>query len=153
MLYDSTKLLLQGILRALETNDENRFDDQTQAGNACLYEMHQMSGPLYTPFRSDKPNANARAQYRHPEELTRAIPHVRNMVIAIRHKDQIRALESGRMALNELNDTRLTVVSGGRTKQAPETSEVRQESKPTPRQLVLVKGGGPSGKRGMTLCQ
>jgi hypothetical protein len=35
--------------------------------------------------------------------LHRAIPHVRTMVIAIRHKDQTRALESGKAALAEMN--------------------------------------------------
>jgi len=71
MLYDSTKSLLQSILRSLETVDATGWDDQTESGNACLYEMHQMLGRLYTPFRSDKLNANALAQDSHPEKLTR----------------------------------------------------------------------------------
>ena len=53
MLYDSTKSLLQSILRSLETDDETRWDDQTESGNACLYEMHQMSRPLYKAYKSD----------------------------------------------------------------------------------------------------
>src|SRR5664279_1395557 len=45
MLYDSTKALLQSILRSLETTGEIRWDEHTESGNACLYEMHQMSRP------------------------------------------------------------------------------------------------------------
>ena len=55
MLYDSTKSLLQSILRSLETGDETRWDDQTESGNACLYEMHQMSGPLYKAYKIRQP--------------------------------------------------------------------------------------------------
>ena len=102
MLYDSTKGLLQSILRSLETGDEGRWDDQTESGNACLYEMHQMSGPLYRAYRSD---TNSVAQSRLPEKLNRAMPHVRTMVIAIRHKDQATAVVSGRVALAEMNGT------------------------------------------------
>jgi hypothetical protein len=103
MLYDSTKGLLQSILRSLETGDEIAWDDQIESGNACLYEMHQMSGSLYKPYKSDSLNANSRAQSSLPEKLNRAMPHVRMMVIAIRHKDQARALESGKAALAEMN--------------------------------------------------
>ena len=54
MLYDSTKALLQSILRSLETSDEIRWDEHTESGNACLYEMHQMARPLYKAYRTDK---------------------------------------------------------------------------------------------------
>jgi hypothetical protein len=103
MLYDSTKSLLQSILRSLETGDETRWDDQTESGNACLYEMHQMSGALYKAYRSDRLNADSLVQSTLPDKLNRAMPHVRTMVIAIRHKDQTRALESGKAALAEMN--------------------------------------------------
>ena len=103
MLYDSTKSLLQSILRSLETGDETRWDDQTESGNACLYEMHQMSGALYKAYRSDRLNADSLVQSTLPDKLNRVMPHVRTMVIAIRHKDQTRALESGKAALAEMN--------------------------------------------------
>jgi hypothetical protein len=102
MLYDSTKALLQGILRSLETTDEIRWDEQTESGNSCLYEMHQMARPLYKAYRTDKQNANSQAQIGFPEKLSRAMPHVRSMVIAIRHKDQVTAVESGKSALAEM---------------------------------------------------
>jgi hypothetical protein len=103
MLYDSTKGLLLSILRSLETGDENRWDDRTESGNACLYEMHQMKGPQYKAYRSDSSNAYSLPQSSLPEKLNRAMPHVRTMVIAIRHKDQDRAIESGKAALAEMN--------------------------------------------------
>ncbi|HLY18487.1 MAG TPA: hypothetical protein VKR61_14745 [Bryobacteraceae bacterium] len=94
---------MQSILKSLATVDDAGWDDQTESGNACLYEMHQMSGSLYTAYKRDRTNANSLAQSNLPEKLSRAIPHVRTMVIAIRHKDQARALESGKAALAEMN--------------------------------------------------
>ncbi len=111
MLYDSTKSLLQSILRALETGDQTRWDDQTESANACLYEMHQMSRSLYRPYKSDRLNANSLAQSTLPDKLCRAIPHVRTMAIAIRHRDEARALESGKAALAEMNGTSHSAVS------------------------------------------
>ena len=105
MLYESTKGLLQSILRSLESGDETRWDDQVESGNACLYEMHQMSRPLYKAYRPDKFNANSVVQSALPEKLNLAMPYVRTMVIAIRHKDQTRALESGKAALAEMDGT------------------------------------------------
>ena len=145
MLNDSTKSLLQSILRSLETGDETRWDDQTESGNACLYEMHQMSRSLYTPFRSDRLNATSLAQDSLPGKVTRAMPHIRTMVIAIRQKDQIRALESGKAALAELNGNRCSVIAGGRTEPtttSKEASAVQQDKKPTRKRRVLVASSG-----------
>ena len=102
MLYDSTKTLLQSMLRSLQSTEEIRWDEHTESGNACLYEMHQMSRPQYKAYRTDKQNANSQAQAGFPEKLSRAMPHVRSMVIAIRHKDQPTAVESGKSALAEM---------------------------------------------------
>jgi len=142
MLYDSTKSLLHSILRSLETVDDAGWDDQTESGNACLYEMHQMSRSLYKPFRSDRLNGNALAQDSHPEKLTRAIPHVRSMVIAIRHKNQAQALESGRAALAEMNGTRRSIVSGGRTEPTMESKEaaVVVKVRRVPKQALASSG-------------
>src|ERR1022692_422956 len=136
MLYDSTKILLQSILRSLETVEEAGWDDQTESGTSCLYEMHQMSGSLYQPYRADRLNANSRAQSGLPEKLNRAIPHVRTMVIAIRHKDQARALESGKAALAEMNGAIPPIPSGFHAKSMTGSKE--------------ASGGrkhGPVGKR------
>jgi len=146
MLYDSTKSLLQSILRSLETGDGTGWDDQTESGNACLYEMHQMAGRLYTPFRSDRLNANSMAQDSHPEKLTRALPHVKTMVIAIRHKNQIQAVESAKAALAELNGTiRPSIISGGRTEPSTgskEASDVKQDKKPTRKRRLRAASSG-----------
>src|SRR5580700_9257686 len=83
VLYDSTKGLLQSILRSLEAGDEARWDDRTESGNACLYEMHQMSAPFYKAYRSDTTGANSPMQSSFPDKLNRAMPYVRTMVIAI----------------------------------------------------------------------
>jgi len=114
MLYDSTKSLLQTILRSLETGGDAGWDDQTESGNSCLYEMHQMSGSQYQPYRPDRLNANSMVQSHLAEKLNRAIPHVRTMVIAIRHKDQTQALESGKAALAEMNGASRSIPSDSR---------------------------------------
>jgi hypothetical protein len=140
MLYESTKNLLQSILLSLETGGESRWDDQTESGNACLYEMHQMCGPLYKAYRSDNLNAGAALQGTFPAKLVRAMPHVRLMMIAIRHKDQIHALESGRAALSEMNGTSLMMASGSH---GPE-SRARKSAHVTTKHEEPV---APTGKR------
>ena len=112
MLYESTKSLLQSIVQSLEIGDQTRWDDRTESGNACLYEMHQMCKPLYKGYKSDRLNAGSAGPSTIPESLNRAIPHVRTMVIAIRHKDQTRAIASGRAALAALNCASHSRVSG-----------------------------------------
>ena len=102
MLYDSTKSVLRSMLRSLETGAETRWDDQTESGNECLYEMHQMSGSLDKAYRSDSLDAGSPAQRTLPEKLKRAMPHIRMMVTAIRHRDQPTALVSGKAALAEM---------------------------------------------------
>ncbi len=102
MLYDSTKSLLQGILRSLETRENLLWDDHIESGKQCLYEMHQMSRPLYKGYRSEGPNAKVSHQVPVSAKVNRAIPHVKLMVSAIRRKDQATALECGRAALAEM---------------------------------------------------
>lgn len=132
MLYDSTKTLLQSILRTLESGDESRWDDQIESGNACLYEMHQMAAPMYKAYRTDSLNANSVAQNSLPEKLYRAMPHVRSMVIAIRHRDRTKALESGKTALAEMN--------GGVSFRAAVTATERNTVNHTPASVSRQKG-------------
>ena len=106
MLYESTNTLLQSILVGLETGDESRWEDNVESGNACLFEMHQMSRPLYRAYRTDSLKASSARQSDIHGRLSRAIPHVRSMVIAIRHRDRARALESGNCALVEMYGAR-----------------------------------------------
>lgn len=112
MLHESTKNLLQSILDSLEAGHDVRWDDLTESGSTCLYEMHQMSRPLYKAYTSDSSTTGGVVQRSFPEKVNRAIPHVRMMVIAIRHKAQTRALESARAALAELNGSSPSEASG-----------------------------------------
>ena len=144
MLYNSTRSLLQSILLSLEADVETNWDEQTESGNACLYEMHQMSGPLYKAYKSDSLGANSAVQSTLPGKLNRAMPHVRTMVIAIRHKDQTRALESGKEALAEMNDTDPSRASKLFT--GPKT-EIREVSNVVQQHSDQVDAGAPRDLR------
>jgi hypothetical protein len=100
MLYDSTKTLIRGMLRDLETIEAVQWDDQAELGRECLYEIHQMTRPQYKGWRAD-----AKGQSKSTPEFakaTRAIPFIKSMVSAIRRKDQVTAVTSGRAALAEM---------------------------------------------------
>jgi hypothetical protein len=101
MLYDSTKVLLRGILWSLQTPDKVGWEDQVESGTACLYEIHQMARPMYRAYRTD---AASKGPLLVPvyERAARAIPHVKSMVRAMRRKDQAMAVECGRAALAEM---------------------------------------------------
>ena len=43
MLYDSTKVLLRGILQSLQNPEKVGWEDQVELSGECLYEMHQMA--------------------------------------------------------------------------------------------------------------
>jgi len=98
MLGISTKMALIGILQSLETGDPSVWDDQNESGKYCLLEMHQMATPGYTGSRGELGSNPGPAR----ERLRRAIPHVNTMLRAIRRKDQVAALESGKLALAEM---------------------------------------------------
>jgi len=100
MLYDSTKVLIRGMLREMETAGAVQWDSQAELGRECLYEMHQMTRPQYRGWRSDgKSHSNGAPEL---VKATRAIPFVKSMVSAIRRKDQASAVISGRAALAEM---------------------------------------------------
>ena len=99
MLYDSTKTLLRSTLQSLETVDETTWDDQIESIKACLYEMHQMSAPLFRAYKKDALNAHSPAHNPICDKLNRALPHVKSMLSAVRQKDRAAALESGKAAL------------------------------------------------------
>jgi len=94
MLYDSTKSLLRNILRSLESAESTPWDDHLESSKACLFEMHQMSRGLGKAYKSDKALEAQR--------VARAMPHVRTMAIAIRLRDQAKAIEASRAALAEM---------------------------------------------------
>jgi len=101
MLYDSTKVLLRGILLSLQEAGKIGWEDEAESACQCSYEMHQMARPLYQGYRSDPVNKTP-LLVPVSERAARAIPHVKLMVRAIRRKDQAAALESGRAAFAEM---------------------------------------------------
>src|SRR5690348_4716609 len=102
MMYESTRALLRSIVQSL-TGSEVAWDDEIESGRECLYEMHQMTRaltflgkPAYHRWAADIPDLG---------KLQRAIPHVKEMVVAIQHRDQATALCTGKAALAEMNGT------------------------------------------------
>ncbi|HXK05670.1 MAG TPA: hypothetical protein VMS37_24920 [Verrucomicrobiae bacterium] len=102
MLYDSTKVLLKGILDGLEKAKQPEWDGQIESCHQCLYEMHQMCRPSYRAYQSTSSDKRA-APRPNPEWLARAIPHVKLMLAAIRRRDRTGAMERGNAALAEMN--------------------------------------------------
>ena len=99
MVYDSTKTLLCSIIRSLETTDEAAWDDLHELGKECIYEMSQMTRQFYQPCRKDSANTQWPSRLPDSEKGIEAMPHVKAMVSAIRHRDQGTALESAKAAL------------------------------------------------------
>ena len=96
MLYNSTKTFLRSIIQSLEGAEEVGWDDQNESAKECLYEMFQMTGPGVTPAAETPVGKN----------LSRAIPHAKAMLNAIRHRDRATAVERGEAALAEMNGNR-----------------------------------------------
>jgi hypothetical protein len=96
MLFESTKTLLRSIVQSLEKGDTSVWDDRLESGLQCQYELHQMSRSSTRAYKVGSVPMADRA--------IRAIPHVRSMTIAIRKRNQALALESGRMAIVELEE-------------------------------------------------
>lgn len=101
MLYDSTKVLLRGILKALESADKIGWDEQAELAGECSFEMHQMARPLYQGYRIDGVKKTP-TLVPVSERAARAIPHVKSMARAIRRRDQTAAMRSGTAALAEM---------------------------------------------------
>jgi hypothetical protein len=100
MLYDSTKTLLRNILKSLETPGKVTWDDQIEYGKECLFEMHQMSRGLQRAYKTD--SQRPKLQVSDTEKVNRAMPHVKSMTSAMRGKDQVKAIQSGKAALAEM---------------------------------------------------
>jgi len=100
MLFESTSVFLRNIVQALESENETRWDDHTEAGSQCIYELHQMASS--SSLRAD-PNLYPTSA--NPDSAVRAIPYMKRMNLAIRHKDRSAAVEAGKAALSELHHT------------------------------------------------
>lgn len=98
---------MRSIVQCLAGNDEVAWDDQIESGRECLYEMHQMTR---APSLLDESSYH-RWPANIPDlgKLHRAMPHVKEMVTAIQHRDQTTALHSGKAALAEMNGTSLSM--------------------------------------------
>jgi hypothetical protein len=101
MLHDSTKGLLIKMVMSLEKTGD-AWDDDAESGRECLYEMHQMTRPTFRAYRSDSAETKWRTRLPDAAKLNRAMPHVKLMVSAIRRRDRVMALASGRAALAEM---------------------------------------------------
>ena len=99
MLQESTKGLLIKIVQLLETADQVDWDDQGQSGRECLYEMHQMTRPTFQAYKMDSKDSKWPLHLPDSAKLNNALPHVKAMVTAIRHRDRSAALISGKAAL------------------------------------------------------
>jgi hypothetical protein len=102
MLCDSTKTLMRTILHSLNAPDQTGWDDPIEFGNECLYEMHQMTRPSYEAYKT---TGSERWRFHLPDfaAFNRAMPHVKAMMNAIHRKDRTMAIESGNVALAEMN--------------------------------------------------
>ncbi len=99
MVYDSTKVLLRSIIQSLETADEAEWDDRLELSNECAYEMAQMARRSSQPCRENGAGAQWPADIPDSRKAIQAVPHVKAMMTAIRHRDQATALESAKAAL------------------------------------------------------
>src|SRR2546428_1799375 len=127
MLFESTKTLLRGIVQSLEKGDTSVWDDRLESGLQCQYELHQMSRSSTRAYKIGSVPIADRA--------IRAIPHVRLMTIAIRRRNQIAALESGRAAIVALDDSNgrvrllnVPAVTGPPTPEAPKLEAAKPEA-------------------------
>jgi hypothetical protein len=100
MLFESTRILLRGIVQSIEKGDLATWDDHLESGIQCLYELHQMSRPASRAYKTD---VKSQAGGPVSDRAVQAIPHVKLMVSAIRRKDQSAALVAGRAAVVEMN--------------------------------------------------
>src|ERR1035437_2532783 len=102
MWYGNTKNLLESIVRGLKTQppqDDAEWQAQTALVQGCLAEMADMSAPTVNQ------SMGATSRYvHHPvaDKLSRAMPHVRSMLMAMRDRDRTTALAHGETTLRRL---------------------------------------------------
>ena len=102
MLFESTTTLLRTIVFSIEDHGESKLDDHLEFGHQCLYELHQLARPSARTPKSDSKGKFQVASMPPFERAIRAIPHVKSMMRAIRSKDQVAAVASGRAAISAM---------------------------------------------------
>src|SRR5690348_3604689 len=103
MLFESTTLVLRGIVNSLETAAETAWDDYLEYGRQCAYELAQMSRSSSRAYQARGSNPKFNAALPEFERAARAIPHVKLMNVAVRNKDRVAALQNGRAAVAEMD--------------------------------------------------
>lgn len=102
MWYGNTKNMLESVVRRLKTDapqDDADWQDQTELVQTCLAEMVEMSEPTVNP------SVGSTSRYVHrpvADKLSRAMPHVRSMLTAMRERDRATALAHGETTLQRL---------------------------------------------------
>jgi len=88
----------------LKENDaQSWWNAHTDHAEICLSEMVRMSQPVSDPTKG----SSRRFAFDPPRQnVLQAVPHVRNMVAAMRKRDRAAALKSGRAALAEMKTAR-----------------------------------------------
>ena len=92
MQFERTKCLLNAIIEWLESGaaDEGEWDAYIDFTDVCLSEMSKMTEAIPDSMRESG------------KRLNRTILHVRVMLLAMRRRDRVTALESGRTAFGAL---------------------------------------------------
>lgn len=104
MLFDSTKTLLRSIVQALAENNETEWENHRLSAIECLFELHQTARSASRNYRSDA-NPKFRVAAPATEGALRAIPSVKLMAAAIRRRERVAAIESGRNAIAAMDGT------------------------------------------------
>jgi hypothetical protein len=93
--YATTVEQIRRIVHWLESTDEEGWPDQTALAEEAISDVERMAAPKRRrdkgPVEIIPGDAN----------MQRARPHVRAMVLAMKSRDRLRALENGRAALRE----------------------------------------------------
>jgi hypothetical protein len=97
---------LKSIVQWLEGTDETYWASKIALAKNCLATMRQRTKPINDPGKPGSGSAQARVVSPDLGKLNRAIPHVESMLYAMRRKERVKALESGRVAVAELVMTR-----------------------------------------------
>jgi hypothetical protein len=109
MLFESTTILLRSIVHSTENNGEVGWEDHLESGNQCLYELHRLARSSARTSKAS--NSKFPVVALAFERAIRAIPHVKLMMRSLCLKDQSAAVESGRIAIGEMNGIKTALPS------------------------------------------
>jgi hypothetical protein len=89
---------LKNVLEWLDGSDHAGWDRQIELGEECRSQMERLARPKYSGPRK---GTHTFGPERNPDagKLNRAIPHVRDMLSAMRYRNRAAALEHGRAVM------------------------------------------------------